>query len=83
MGDQQDLLHKTLEVNGYAFDAILMGPESGEYVLLLHGFPQFADAWTDTIRSITEAGFHAVAIDQRGYSPVRGPLQWRTTPSIA
>jgi pimeloyl-ACP methyl ester carboxylesterase len=50
-----------------------MGPESGECVLLLHGFPQFADAWTDAIGSISEAGFHAVAIDQRGYSPGARP----------
>jgi pimeloyl-ACP methyl ester carboxylesterase len=73
MEDQQDLLHKTLDVNGYAFDAILRGPENGECVLLLHGFPQFADAWTDAIRSISEAGFQAVAIDQRGYSPGARP----------
>jgi pimeloyl-ACP methyl ester carboxylesterase len=73
MEDQQDLLHKTINVNGYAFDAILRGPENGECVLLLHGFPQFADAWTDAIRSISEAGFQAVAIDQRGYSPGARP----------
>ena len=73
MGDQQDLLRKTLYVNGYAFDAISMGPDSGECVLLLHGFPQFADAWVDAIRSINEAGFQAVAIDQRGYSPGARP----------
>jgi hypothetical protein len=73
MGDQQDLLHKTLNVNGFAFDAISMGPESGECVLLLHGFPQFADAWMDAMRSISEAGFQAVAIDQRGYSPGARP----------
>jgi pimeloyl-ACP methyl ester carboxylesterase len=73
MGDQQDLLRKTLYVNGYAFDAISMGPEDGERVLLLHGFPQFADAWAEAIRSISEAGFQAVAIDQRGYSPGARP----------
>jgi pimeloyl-ACP methyl ester carboxylesterase len=73
MGDQQDPVCKSLYVNGYAFDAISMGPESGECVLLLHGFPQFADAWVDAIRSIGEAGFQAVAIDQRGYSPGARP----------
>lgn len=73
MGDQQNLVRKSLSVNGYVFDAIAMGPESGECVLLLHGFPQFADAWVDAIRSISEAGFQAVAIDQRGYSPGARP----------
>jgi pimeloyl-ACP methyl ester carboxylesterase len=75
MGHPQALLHKALDVNGYTFDAILMGPESGECVLLLHGFPQFADAWTDAIQSISEAGLHAVAIDQRGYSPGARPTK--------
>jgi pimeloyl-ACP methyl ester carboxylesterase len=73
MQGQANLLHKSLNVNGYGFDAISMGPESGECVLLLHGFPQFADAWTDVIRSISEAGFRAVAVDQRGYSPGARP----------
>ena len=68
-----NLLHKSLNVNGYDFDAISMGPESGECVLLLHGFPQFADAWTDVVRSMSEAGFRAVAVDQRGYSPGARP----------
>jgi len=72
-GKSQDPVHKSLYVNGYGFDAISMGPGNGECVLLLHGFPQFGDAWVDTIRSISEAGFHAVAVDQRGYSPGARP----------
>jgi len=41
---------------------------SGELVLFLHGFPEFGDAWRDVMIPIAEAGFHAVAVDQRGYS---------------
>jgi pimeloyl-ACP methyl ester carboxylesterase len=55
-------------VDAYAFDSLSKGPEDGELVLFLHGFPQFADAWLEIMQPISEAGFHAVAVDQRGYS---------------
>lgn len=45
------------------------GPESGEPVLLLHGFPQTRYTWRHQLPSLAEAGFRAVAPDQRGYSP--------------
>lgn len=51
------------------FDAIAAGPEDGRNVLLLHGFPEAAVAWTDQVDALGAAGFRAVAPDQRGYSP--------------
>ena len=65
---------RTLAVNGFEFQALSAGPGggaagSGELVLLLHGFPQFADAWTPLLEALAAAGYHAVAVDQRGYSP--------------
>jgi pimeloyl-ACP methyl ester carboxylesterase len=42
-------------------------------VLLLHGFPQFADAWTAILAALGAQGLHAVAVDQRGYSPRARP----------
>lgn len=61
-------------VRGMRFDAITCGPEDGELVLFLHGFPEFADAWVDIIAAVSRAGFRAVAFDQRGYSPGARPL---------
>lgn len=56
------------------FDAIAAGPEDGWNVLLLHGFPEAAVAWTDQVDALGAAGFRAVAPDLRGYSPdVRPP----------
>jgi len=64
-----------LEVNGFVFDALAAGPQTGALVLFLHGFPEFADAWTAIMRPVAEAGYRAVAVDQRGYSPrARPPL---------
>ncbi len=45
------------------------GPADGEPVLLLHGFPQTRYTWRHQLPALAEAGFRAVAPDQRGYSP--------------
>jgi pimeloyl-ACP methyl ester carboxylesterase len=55
------------------FDAIAAGPEDGRNVLLLHGFPEAAVAWTDQVDALGAAGYRAVAPDQRGYSPDARP----------
>ena len=58
----------TLEANGFTFTGLAAGPAGGDLVLLLHGWPQFADSWTEVARELGEAGYRAVALDQRGYS---------------
>jgi pimeloyl-ACP methyl ester carboxylesterase len=65
----------TLTVNGLTFNTLAFGPEDGELVLFLHGFPQFADAWLPILQPIAAAGYRAVAFDQRGYSPAARPTQ--------
>jgi pimeloyl-ACP methyl ester carboxylesterase len=42
-------------------------------MLCLHGFPQFAAAWSEIMVPVAKAGFHVVAVDQRGYSPGARP----------
>ncbi|MFE5536257.1 alpha/beta fold hydrolase [Streptomyces sp. NPDC056519] len=53
--------------------ALATGPDRGEPVLLLHGFPQFADSWSDQLTSLGRAGYRALAVDQRGYAPDARP----------
>jgi pimeloyl-ACP methyl ester carboxylesterase len=48
-----------------------MGP-AGRPVLLLHGGGQTRHAWSKTARRLAEAGWHAVAVDQRGH----GDSEW-------
>ena len=55
------------------FDALAAGPEHGEVVLLLHGFPQSSAMWRPQVEALAEAGYRAVAFDQRGYSPGARP----------
>jgi pimeloyl-ACP methyl ester carboxylesterase len=63
-----------LNVNGYRFDAIACGAADAPLVLFLHGWPSFADCWRDIMVPVAAAGFRAVAVDQRGYSPGARPL---------
>ncbi len=64
----ENLRESTLGVNGWEFEALAAGPATGELVLLLHGFPQFADSWAAVASVLGRAGYHAVAVSQRGYS---------------
>jgi pimeloyl-ACP methyl ester carboxylesterase len=41
---------------------------SGPPVVLLHGFPEGAFSWRHQLRALADAGFRAIAPDQRGYA---------------
>ena len=62
-----------LAVGSLVFDALVGGPPGGEPVLLLHGFPQNSWSWRAQVEALAEAGYRAVAPDQRGYSPGARP----------
>ena len=63
--------HITTDVGRFTAD--VAGPEGGATVLLLHGFPQSRYTWRDALPALADAGFRAVAPDQRGYSPGARP----------
>lgn len=62
-----------LVVGDLRFRAMAEGPDDGELVLLLHGFPQSWWEWRHQLRALGAAGYRAVAPDQRGYSPGARP----------
>ncbi len=66
---------ETIEVpvGAYRFSAQVAGPADGRLVLLLHGFPQSSFEWRHQLATLAEAGYRAVAPDQRGYSPKARP----------
>ncbi|WP_433335811.1 alpha/beta fold hydrolase [Spirillospora sp. CA-294931] len=47
----------------------------GPLVLLLHGFPECWYSWRHQLTALAEAGYHAVAPDQRGYARTGGPSE--------
>ena len=59
--------------SGLTFTTDVMGPADGPVVLLLHGFPESRHSWRQALPRLAEAGYRAVAPDQRGYSPGARP----------
>lgn len=62
---------ETLELktrSGLAFTIDAAGPAGGVLVLLLHGFPESRHSWRAALPALAEAGYRAIAPDQRGYS---------------
>ncbi|WP_432826096.1 alpha/beta fold hydrolase [Dactylosporangium sp. CA-092794] len=56
------------------FDVSMTGPEAGDPVVLLHGFPQSRAAWAEVAPRLAAAGLRVIAPDQRGYSPGARPV---------
>ncbi|HXJ10231.1 MAG TPA: alpha/beta hydrolase, partial [Burkholderiales bacterium] len=61
-------------VNGLAMHVLEAGYETPgrPALLLLHGFPELAYSWRKILPRLADAGFHAVAPDQRGYGRTTG-----------
>lgn len=60
-------------VGELTFDVRLLGPDDGEPVVLLHGFPENSLSWSAVAPILAAAGLRVVAPDQRGYSPGARP----------
>lgn len=63
-----------VQANGLDFTTTTVGPDSGDLVVLLHGYPQTRHTWRAEIEALAGAGFRVCAPDQRGYSPGARPL---------
>ena len=55
------------------FRAIDSGPEGGEVVVLLHGFPQRTSSWDAVVPHLHAAGLRTLVLDQRGYCETARP----------
>ena len=59
---------EAVDVGELALHTIVAGPDDGEPVVLLHGFPECWYAWHDLIEPLVAAGYRVIAPDQRGYN---------------
>jgi pimeloyl-ACP methyl ester carboxylesterase len=66
-----EIKHRTVPVGGLQMQVAEAG--EGPLVLLLHGFPESWYSWRHQLVALAEAGFHAVAPNQRGYPGTGGP----------
>jgi pimeloyl-ACP methyl ester carboxylesterase len=53
---------------GMVFDVSVAGPSDAPLVLMLHGFGVSRYFWNAQVEALGEAGYHAVAPNQRGYA---------------
>ncbi len=75
-----DIEFKNIETNGVTLRTALAGPERGEPIILLHGFPDHWMAWRKQIGPLAEAGYRVIVPDQRGYnlsSKPSGPRNYK------
>lgn len=68
------IILRDVEANGMTFRCREAGRPGGEPVMLLHGFPETSHMWTPLLRRLETEGYHALAPDQRGYSPGARPI---------
>src|SRR5207248_10231591 len=73
MANDTWLRHRLLETNGIRMHIAEAG--EGPLVLMLHGFPESWYSWRHQLRALADAGYHAVAPDQRGYGQTERPEQ--------
>jgi pimeloyl-ACP methyl ester carboxylesterase len=63
---------RDIDANGWRFHCREAG-DSGEPVILLHGFPETSRMWEPLMVTLAGDGYRCVAPDQRGYSPGARP----------
>ncbi|KAF8013525.1 hypothetical protein BT93_I1385 [Corymbia citriodora subsp. variegata] len=60
-----DITHRRVRTNGICMHIAEKG--DGPLALLVHGFPEIWSTWKHQIHGLAEQGYHAVALDMRGY----------------
>jgi len=63
-----------IKTNGIQLHTAFAGPEDGEPVILLHGFPEAWFGWKNQIEPLVQAGFRVIVPDQRGYNLSDKPI---------
>jgi epoxide hydrolase 4 len=83
--DTNEWTKQLIRVNEVDLYIETAGPEKGELVLLLHGFPECSYGWKHQARALADQGCRVVVPNMRGYSKSSKPksLQSYTLDEIA
>jgi pimeloyl-ACP methyl ester carboxylesterase len=60
-----NVAHRTVAANGIHLHFVEQG--EGPLIVLCHGFPELWYSWRHQLPALSWAGYHAVAVDMRGY----------------
>ena len=66
-----EITHRTIDTNGIKMHIAEAG--EGPLVILCHGFPESWYSWRHQLEALSDAGYHVVAPDQRGYGGTDKP----------
>ena len=66
-----DFIHRSIETNGINMHVVEQG--QGPLVIMCHGWPESWYSWRHQLSALADAGFRAVAPDQRGYGQTDKP----------
>ena len=67
------MTERMISTNGIDMHIHEAGPAGAPLVVLCHGFPELGYSWRHQLPVLAEAGYHAVAPDQRGYGGTSRP----------
>jgi len=70
-GVMNDISHRFVDTNGIKMHVAEQG--KGPLVVLCHGFPECWYSWRHQLSALSQAGYHVVAPDQRGYGQTDRP----------
>lgn len=64
-----------IAVNGIELSLHCAGPENGQPIWLLHGFPECWHSWREQIPALTAAGYRVFVPEMRGYGQSSAPAE--------
>jgi pimeloyl-ACP methyl ester carboxylesterase len=65
--------HVFVDAGPLRMHAAVSGPSDGPAVVLCHGFPESWYSWRHQLQALGDAGYRAIAPDQRGYGQTDAP----------
>ena len=66
--------HRIVNANGIRIHVAEQGAADAPLVLMVHGFPESWYSWRYQLPALADAGYHAAAIDVRGYGRSSKPV---------
>ena len=64
----EELTEDFVQLDEVRLHTVSLGPDDGELVIMLHGFPEYWYSWRHQLPFLASRGYKAVAVDLRGFN---------------